>query len=97
MLYEKIENQKEVLDEDSYTIPDYITNNLRYPLYDWQKTALENFLIHEKSRQKKISKGEVVPPNHLMFNMATGSGKTLVMAALILYYYKQGYRNFISL
>lgn len=73
----------------------YITENLKFPLYDWQKTALENFLIHEKSRQKKISKGEVVPPNHLMFNMATGSGKTLVMAALILYYYKQGYRNFI--
>lgn len=95
MLYEKIENQKEVLDDDSYAIPDYITNNLRYPLYDWQKAALENFLIHEKLRQKKISKGEVVPPNHLMFNMATGSGKTLVMAALILYYYKQGYRNFI--
>ena len=95
MLYEKIENQKEVLDDDSYAIPDYITNNLRYPLYDWHKAALENFLIHEKLRQKKISKGEVVPPNHLMFNMATGSGKTLVMAALILYYYKQGYRNFI--
>lgn len=95
MLYEKIENQKEVLDEDSYAIPDYITSNLRYPLYDWQKTALENFLIHEKSREKKISKGEKVSPNHLMFNMATGSGKTLVMAALILYYYKQGYRNFI--
>lgn len=95
MLYEKIENQKEVLDEDSYAIPDYITNNLRYPLYDWQKTALENFLIHEKLRQKKISKGEIIPPNHLMFNMATGSGKTLVMAALILYYYKAGYRNFI--
>ena len=95
MLYEKIENQKEVLDEDSYAIPDYITNNLRYPLYDWQKAALENFLIHEKLRQKKISKGETIPPNHLMFNMATGSGKTLVMAALILYYYKQGYRNFI--
>lgn len=95
MLYEKIENQKEVLDEDSYTIPDYITNNLRYPLYDWQKTAIENFLLNEKIRRAKISKGEVVPPNHLMFNMATGSGKTLVMAALILYYYKHGYKNFI--
>ena len=95
MLYEKIENQKEVLDDDSYAIPDYIANNLRYPLYDWQKAALENFLIHEKLRQKKISKGETIPPNHLMFNMATGSGKTLVMAALILYYYKAGYRNFI--
>lgn len=73
----------------------YITDNLKFPLYDWQKTAIENFLLNEKIRRAKISKGEVVPPNHLMFNMATGSGKTLVMAALILYYYKQGYRNFI--
>ncbi|MBR4322277.1 DEAD/DEAH box helicase family protein, partial [Treponema sp.] len=95
MLCNKIENQKEVLDEETFTIPEYITNNLRYPLYDWQRVALENFLINERLRQKKISKGETLPPNHLMFNMATGSGKTLVMAALILYYYKQGYRNFI--
>ena len=73
----------------------YITENLKFPLYDWQKTAIENFLLNEKIRRAKTAKGEVVPPNHLMFNMATGSGKTLVMAALILYYYKQGYRNFI--
>lgn len=73
----------------------YITENLKFPLYDWQKTAIENFLLNEKIRRAKISKGETLPPNHLMFNMATGSGKTLVMAALILYYYKQGYRNFI--
>ena len=73
----------------------YITENLKFPLYDWQKTAIENFLLNEKIRRAKISKGEVVPPNHLMFNMATGSGKTLVMVGLILYYYKQGYRNFI--
>ena len=73
----------------------YITENLKFPLYDWQKTAIENFLLNEKIRRAKISKGEVVPPNHLMFNMATGSGKTLVMAALILYYYKHGYKNFI--
>lgn len=31
----------------------------------------------------------------LLFNMATGSGKTLIMAALILDLYKRGYRNFI--
>ena len=30
-----------------------------------------------------------------MFNMATGSGKTFLMGALILYYYKKGYKNFI--
>ena len=34
MLCDKIENQKEVLDEESFAIPEYITNNLRYPLYD---------------------------------------------------------------
>lgn len=34
-------------------------------------------------------------PLHLLFNMATGSGKTLIMAGLILYLYKQGYRNFL--
>ena len=73
----------------------YITDNLKYPLYDWQKTAIENFLLNERIRYEKKIKGETILPNHLMFNMATGSGKTLVMAALILYYYKQGYRNFI--
>ena len=31
----------------------------------------------------------------LLFHMATGSGKTLIMAAAMLYLYQQGYRNFI--
>ena len=34
-------------------------------------------------------------PLHYLFNMATGSGKTLIMAGLILYLYEQGYRNFL--
>ena len=34
-------------------------------------------------------------PFHLLFNMATGSGKTLIMAGLILYLYEKGYRNFL--
>ena len=95
MLLEDIESKKEILDEDQYNIPSYITDNLRYPLYEWQRKAIENFLVNEITREKKKSKGEKQNPNHLMFNMATGSGKTLVMAALILYYYKQGFRNFI--
>ena len=32
---------------------------------------------------------------HLLFNMATGSGKTLIMTGLILYLYEKGYRNFL--
>lgn len=95
MLIDKIQNQKEILDERDYAIPSYITDNLKHPLYDWQREAVENFLVNEKRRSELLKKGEILSPNHLMFNMATGSGKTLVMAALILYYYKQGYRNFI--
>ena len=35
--------------------------------------------------------------NHLLFEMATGTGKTLVMASLMLYLYQKGYRNFLFL
>ena len=60
-----------------------IVSNLRYPFFDWQKQAFENFLLWEKIRDA----AKETEPNHLMFNMATGTGKTLLMAALILYYY----------
>ena len=32
---------------------------------------------------------------HMLYHMATGSGKTYIMAGMILYYYKHGYRNFL--
>ena len=70
-------------------IPKYISNNLKYELFDWQKKAFEYFLLNENKQKNENS------PTHLMFNMATGTGKTLVMAANILYYYEQGYRQFI--
>jgi type III restriction enzyme len=34
-------------------------------------------------------------PKHLLFQMATGSGKTLIMASSILHLYTLGYRNFL--
>lgn len=67
-------------------IPDYITDNIKHPLFDWQRKALENLITANIGDEK---------PNHLLFNMATGTGKTLLMAACILYYYKQGYRHFL--
>lgn len=70
-------------------IPKYISNNLKYEFFDWQKKAFEYFLLNENKQKNENS------PTHIMFNMATGTGKTLVMAANILYYYKQGYRHFI--
>ena len=42
MLYESIEEKKEVLDIE---IPSYISENLKFSLYDWQKDAIENFLV----------------------------------------------------
>lgn len=97
MLYEQLKSLAYDLGIPKITKEDYsyITDNLKYPLYEWQKNALENFLLNEKIRKAQCKNGTTLPPNHLMFNMATGSGKTLLMAALILYYYRQGYRHFI--
>lgn len=94
MLFEEIDSFKKF--GGCPKIPEYIIENLKFPLYEWQKIALENFLINENGREARKQKDEALFPNHLMFNMATGSGKTLVMAALILYYYKEkGITNFI--
>lgn len=72
-------------------IPTYISDNLKYEFYDWQKDAFENLITFEAIKEKTND----TQPTHLMFNMATGTGKTLLMASCILYYYKQGYRKFI--
>ncbi len=67
-------------------LPTYITSNLKKELRDYQKQAIDSYL--EKRQFNPTQK-------HFMFEMATGSGKTLVMAGLILECYKQGYQNFI--
>lgn len=68
-------------------IPEYIVKNLKYSLRPYQEEAVGRYLYHYSrgaSQQEQI-----------LFNMATGSGKTLLMAAIILEKYKQGERNFI--
>ncbi len=92
-LYETIKARAYDLDlprSRSY-IPKYISENLKHNFFDWQKTAFENFLTFEAIKEAENSK----LPTHLMFNMATGTGKTLLMAASILHYYNKGYRHFI--
>lgn len=74
-------------------IPSYISDNLKYSLFDWQKDAIRHFLAFNES-EYEFDKPEEAP-FHLLFNMATGTGKTLLMAGLILHYYKKWYRNFI--
>lgn len=74
-------------------IPEYITSNLKHNFWYWQIEALQYFLAFDDP-EYEFEKA-VNEPTHLMFNMATGTGKTLLMASLILYYYKKGYRHFI--
>lgn len=73
------------------SLPDCVVNGLnpRFELREYQRDALERFMHYTDRYSEKT------PPTHLLFNMATGSGKTLVMAGLILYLYTRGYRNFL--
>ena len=92
-LYEIINTQKEALksfNPEVFEIPEYITSNLKHKPFNWQIEALENFLFYENPKSKLQKK-----PTHLMFNLATGTGKTLLMASTILYYYNKGYKHFI--
>jgi len=92
-LYEKISHEISAAKKfapETIEIPKYILNNLKYAPYSWQTNALECLIYYENEKS-----GLKKNPSHLMFNMATGSGKTFLMGALILYYYKKGYRNFI--
>ena len=66
-----------------------IKKNLKFELRDYQIKAINRFNYYINDYPKRLQ------PAHLYFHMATGSGKTLVMAANILQLYKKGYRNFV--
>ena len=73
-------------------MPDSITQNLNpeFELRPYQEDAYASFIHYFNNDLPNKEK-----PLHLLFNMATGSGKTLIMAGLILYLYEKGYRNFL--
>lgn len=87
-LHEKIE----VLRENGHSseMPSFIKNNLNqeFELRPYQIKAFENFITHFESPK-------CPHPTQVLFHMATGSGKTLIMAGLMLYLYQKGYRNFL--
>ncbi|MCY4576945.1 MAG: DEAD/DEAH box helicase family protein [Candidatus Kaiserbacteria bacterium] len=74
-------------------VPAHIADNLAKSktLRPYQEEAVKRFLYCFGES------GGIPQKNHLLFNMATGSGKTLIMAAAILHLYAKGYRNFIFL
>jgi type III restriction enzyme len=72
-------------------LPNGITDNLKFDIRPYQEEAFKRYLYTEQENFD----GKPNKPLHLLYNMATGSGKTLVMAGLILHLYEKGYRNFL--
>ena len=87
-LYEKLAGAREY--GAIKPAPEYIKANLnpRFELRSYQREAFENFVTHFESANRP-------KPTQVLFHMATGSGKTLIMAGLIVYLYARGYRNFL--
>ena len=89
-LYQKLNvfEEAEMLQE----IPAYVKMGLsaRFDIREYQESAFRRFITYYNNSALRKNK-----QLHLLFHMATGSGKTLMMAGLMLYLYKQGYRNFL--
>jgi len=89
-LFEKLDTLREA---GSFTdnVPGYISDNLN-PLFDlrpYQINAFSNFTNYFENDRLRPN------PTQVLFHMATGSGKTMIMAGLIMYLYSKGYRNFL--
>lgn len=90
-LFNQIKNDPDYKQwSDEFEMPNYITDNLSRTLRDYQTEAVKHFIYLYES-------GQINKAKHVLFNMATGTGKTLTMAAIVLYLYEWGYRNFIFL
>lgn len=90
ILHQKIHDNLYSLFARRPDMPEYIPPNLRHRLREYQVEALEHFIFLRQEQPNS--------PNfkHLLFHMATGSGKTSILASLILYLYVEyGYQNFM--
>lgn len=90
-LFNQIENDPDYQDWlKTFELPLEISKNLKYPLRPYQEQAVKAFIYLYENHGMQTAK-------HLLFNMATGTGKTLTMAAIVLYLHEQGYSNFVFL
>lgn len=74
-------------------VPNHIIDNIKstFVMRPYQMEAFQRFILC----YSEDFKGKPKRPLHLLYNMATGSGKTLIMAGLMLYLFQKGYRNFL--
>ena len=87
-LYQQIDSIRDFSPIAYKELPDYIPANLNpmFKLRPYQEHAFRNFITFYES-------DKCPNPTQVLFHMATG--KTLIMAGLIIYLYKLGYRNFL--
>jgi type III restriction enzyme len=95
MLHETFTNHKMMMGQDVFLnlVPDYIVENLNpnFEIRPYQKEAFGRFEFYLDTYPNKPKN----QPLNVLYHMATGSGKTLIMAGEILTLYKRGYRNFL--
>src|SRR5699024_8516629 len=90
ILHKQLVDQFNTLFTTPPDTPNYVLDNLSHGLRQYQRQAMSHFIFTQRLEHADLSY------NHLLFHMATGSGKTLVLAATILYLYKeQNKQNFI--
>lgn len=92
-LYDVLRSELGARNIERTSLPLDITQNLnpRFGMRPYQERALRYFLNY----WQEDFDGKPRTNHQLLFLMATGSGKTLMMAATIAYLYAQGYRNFL--
>jgi type III restriction enzyme len=84
-------------------IPSYITDgiNEKFILREYQEESIKRFIYYFDNKyfyQEKMKDDLLYSnKNHLLFNIATGGGKTLLMACIILHLHNKGYNNFLFL
>jgi type III restriction enzyme len=78
---------------DKTVVPGCVTDNLNpaFTIRPYQHSAFQYFVNY----WQEPFDGKPTQNHQLLFHMATGSGKTLMMAGLILYLYEKGFRNFL--
>lgn len=81
---------------NTHEVPKYVKANLKDELRPYQEEAFRRFQFMQDDNLLSGISDAGFQRKHLLFNMATGSGKTMVMASLMLYLFKEfNYQNFI--
>jgi type III restriction enzyme len=89
-VYNQQDREAELLEfKNAWHVGTFWRKGLRYTPRPHQDEAIAR-LEHYETYLQRFRK-----ERYLLFHMATGSGKTLVMASALLYYYHLGYRRFM--